>query len=87
MRIGGVVIELISPTAERSTVHGFLERKGEGLHHLAFKTSDIQDAAESLKSRAFRLAQDPSRGAHGTRVLFVHPKDCHGVLIELVEKD
>jgi methylmalonyl-CoA/ethylmalonyl-CoA epimerase len=85
IKVGGVTIELITPTSEESAVSGFLRKRGEGLHHLAFRTDDLDLAAEALRKKSFRLAQGPSEGAHGTRVLFLHPKDSHGVLIELVQ--
>ena len=81
-----VKLELISPTSDGSTVHAFLAKRGEGLHHLAFKTDDVLKAAEELESKGFRLAQKPADGAHGTRVLFLHPGDSNGVLIELVQE-
>lgn len=86
LRIGDVTVELISPTSEESTVGDFLKKRGEGLHHLAFKIDDVESAVEELKNKSFRLAQMPAEGAHGRTVMFVHPKDCHGVLIELVQE-
>jgi methylmalonyl-CoA/ethylmalonyl-CoA epimerase len=85
--VGGVKLELISPTGTESAVHSFLAKRGEGLHHLAFKTDDIDKAARALLDKSFTLAQRPTDGAHGTRVLFLHPKDSHGVLIELVQEE
>ncbi len=85
LRVGGVTIELLTPTSEESAVSGFLKKRGEGVHHLAFRTDDVDRAAEALVQKSFRLAQEPGEGAHGTRVLFLHPKDSHGVLIELVQ--
>jgi methylmalonyl-CoA/ethylmalonyl-CoA epimerase len=85
LKVGGVTIELIMPTSEESAVSGFLRKRGEGLHHLAFRTDDLDVAAEALRKKSFTLAQGPAEGAHGTRVLFLHPKDSHGVLIELVQ--
>ena len=84
--VGDVKLELLSPTSEASTVHGFLEKRGEGLHHVAFRTDDVEKAARNLKEMSIGLAQDPAEGAHGTRVLFLHPRDSHGVLIEFVQK-
>jgi len=83
---GGVRLEILSPTSERSPVHGFIEKRGEGLHHLAFRTDDVEKAERALKEMSIGLAQGPADGAHGTRVLFLHPRDSHGVLIELVQK-
>jgi methylmalonyl-CoA epimerase len=86
MEAGNVMIELISPTSEESTVHRFLAGKGEGLHHIALKTDDVEAAVRSLASQSFGIAQKPQKGAHGRTVAFLHPKDCHGVLIELVQE-
>ncbi|MFQ5906912.1 MAG: methylmalonyl-CoA epimerase [bacterium] len=84
LKVGNVMVELISPTSEASTVDDFLKKRGEGVHHLAFKTGHVEDAVETLKGRSFRLVQVPAKGAHGRTVAFLHPRDCHGVLIELV---
>lgn len=86
LKIGNVMLELICPTSEESVVHKFLESKGDGLHHLCFKTDDVERTAEELKSQSFRLAQSPAKGAHGRIVAFLHPQECHGVLIELAQK-
>lgn len=86
LKIGDIMLELLCPTSEESVVHKFLENKGEGLHHLCFKTDDVERTAQELKDRSFRLAQMPAKGAHGRKVAFLHPKDCHGVLIELAQE-
>ncbi len=79
-------IELIAPTREGSEVSAWLEKRGEGLHHLCVAVADIEAKLADLKARGARLIdQQPKRGAHGTRVAFVHPKGASGVLLELVE--
>ncbi len=79
-------IELIAPTREGSEVSAWLEKRGEGLHHLCVAVADIDAKFADLKARGARLIdQLPKRGAHGTRVAFVHPKGASGVLLELVE--
>jgi methylmalonyl-CoA epimerase len=83
---GNSRIELIAPTRTDSEVSGFLQKRGEGLHHICLRVADIEQALAELKQRGARLIdQAPKPGAHGTRVAFLHPKGAHGVLIELVE--
>jgi methylmalonyl-CoA/ethylmalonyl-CoA epimerase len=83
---GGTRLELIAPTRPDSEVSGYLEKRGEGLHHLCLRVADIDAALRELKIRGARLIDEVARaGAEGTRVAFIHPKGAHGVLIELVE--
>ncbi len=84
--IGGSFIQLLMPLSPETTVARFLERNGEGLHHVAFAVADIDAALESLISQGARLI-DPvaKKGGRGARIAFVHPKDLTGTLIELVE--
>jgi len=84
--VGDCEIELVEPTTADSGVARFLERRGEGLHHLCFEVDDIEAALRELAAKGFRLMdKQPRQGAMG-RVTFLHPKNAHGVLIELVEK-
>lgn len=84
--ISGTRIELIHPLRGEGPVARFLEKKGGGLHHLCFRTDDIDADMARLKERGYRfLSEEPRPGAHGTRVAFIHPKDADGVLIELAE--
>ena len=77
-------IELISPTVKGSGVACFLEKRGEGLHHICIEVEDIEAALEALKAQAAPLIDSsPKPGAGGARVAFVHPKGVHGVLLEL----
>ncbi len=79
-------LELLESVAEDSPVARFLEKKGEGLHHLAFEVDDVEAAFERAKELGLRpLSDAPSPGADGKRIFFLHPKDTHGVLIELCE--
>ena len=81
-------VELLSPLDEASPIAGFLERHREGgLHHVCFEVPDILAAAEKLKGDGARVLGDgaPKIGAHGLPVLFLHPKDFDGTLIELEE--
>ena len=84
--IEGTKIELIHPLNEEGPVQKYLDKKGGGLHHICFKTDDIEDDMERLKEKGYRfLSETPQKGAHGTRVAFIHPKSAGGVLIELAE--
>lgn len=79
-------IELLAATSEDSTIAKFIERKGEGIHHIAFAVADIHAEMHRLRNEGFRLLQDsPIEGADGKIVCFLHPKDSNGVLIELCQ--
>lgn len=80
-------IELLEPTSEESTIHKFIETKGEGIHHLCFKVSDVQAKTEELTAKGYKfIYPGPRIGAGGCLVNFIHPKSAGGVLIELSEK-
>lgn len=84
--IVGTKIELIHPLNDEGPVKKYLEKRGGGLHHICFKTDDIEDDMERLKGKGYQFLSDtPQAGAHGTRVAFIHPKSADGVLIELAE--
>ena len=77
-------IELICPTAPDTGVAKFLEKRGEGLHHICVEVPDIEAAMSALRERGAPLIdQTPKPGAGGAKVAFVHPKGLHGVLVEL----
>ena len=79
-------IELVEPAAPDSPVSAFLEKRGEGLHHLAYRVDDLEAALRALSGAGLRLIDTaPRPGAHATRIAFVHPKSTNGVLTELVE--
>ena len=81
-------IELLAPLGSDSPVQAFLGRSpGGGLHHICFEVEDILEARDRLLKQGLRLlgGGEPRRGAHGLPVLFLHPKDCGGALIELEE--
>ena len=85
-RVGESMIELVQPTRPDSPVGRFLERRGEGVHHVAYEVEDLEAALRELKRSGGELVdEEPRRGAGGTRVAFVHPKSAFGVLTELVE--
>lgn len=84
---GGANVELLEPTSPDSSVAKFIEKRGEGIHHLCFRVDDIEAELARLKEQGFRLINDaPVPGAHGCRVAFLHPSAGSGVLIELSEK-
>lgn len=84
--VGGSRIELIEPTADDSPVARFLDKRGEGLHQVAVRVDDIEAALKRAEDLGVRALGDVREGAGGSRVCFLHPKDCHGVLVELVER-
>jgi methylmalonyl-CoA/ethylmalonyl-CoA epimerase len=87
MRAGGLRVELVEPAAPDSPVSRFLERRGSGLHHVAYRVADIERALAELARSGVRLIdRAPRPGAEGTRIAFVHPQGLGGVLTELVEE-
>jgi len=86
LRVGETKIELLEPTDKEGTVAKFLEKKGEAIHHIAFKVTDIEDTLKQLKDRGITLIDEkPREGAEGGKVAFLHPKSTRNVLIELCE--
>lgn len=84
--IGDAHLELLEPAVSDSPVGEFLERRGPGMHHLAYRTDDIDSALASLRASGLELIDErPRTGIRGSRVAFVHPKSAGGVLLELVE--
>jgi len=85
--IGESNVELVQPTSDDTGIARYLEKRGEGIHHLCVEVDDIDAALIRLKTHEVQLIdEEPRQGAHG-RVAFVHPKGTHGVLLELVEHD
>ena len=81
-----VKLELLEPTSEDSTVARFIEKRGEGMHHIAYTVDDIEQRLRDLKEGGIRLVDEsPRTGAHNTRIAFLHPKSTGGVLSEMVE--
>ena len=79
-------IELIEPLGESSPLHAFLARNpAGGQHHICFEVPDIHEAKAEMESKGAKVLGEPRIGAHGTLVIFVHPKDMGGVLVELME--
>ncbi|MBI1338701.1 methylmalonyl-CoA epimerase [bacterium] len=80
-------IELIEPLGERSPIINFLEKNPRGgQHHVCFEVKDIHAAKKEMEARGATVLGEPRIGAHGTLVIFVHPKNSDGVLIELMEE-
>ena len=85
-RAGEAKVELLEATNPSSPIRTFIERKGEGIHHIAFEVSDIRQEMRRLKEEGFQLLQEePSIGADNKWVCFIHPKSANGVLIELCQ--
>lgn len=84
--VGDTSIELVMSTTPEGIMAKYVEKKGEGVHHLAFEVDDVAAAIAELKAKGVPLTSDePRPGAHGSKVVFIHPKATRGVLIELVE--
>jgi methylmalonyl-CoA/ethylmalonyl-CoA epimerase len=82
----GSFLQLLAPLREDSPIGKFLARNGEGMQQLAFRVTDIEAASQRLRDAGVRLLYDvPKRGTAGSKVNFLHPKSCGGVLVELVE--
>jgi len=85
-RCGEVSIELLEPTSPESPIAKAIEKRGEGIHHLAYQTDDILREIEGLKKREIRMIDEsPREGAHGTKIAFIHPKSSGGVLSEITQ--
>lgn len=85
-RVGDVRLELLEPTDDEGPIAKFLEKRGEGLHHLAFMVDDIQARIDQFKQAGLQVIDDqPHAGSHGMQIAFLHPKSTHGVLTELCE--
>lgn len=83
---GATYLQLLEPVREDSPVAKFLERNGEGVHHIAFGTADVAASSRGIGERGVRLVNsEPRSGTGGSRIVFLHPKDCGGVLTELVQ--
>ena len=86
LEIGGAHVELLTPVREDAAVARFLERNGPGMHHVAYRTDDIEAALGRLREAGLRLIdEEPRTGIRDSRVAFVHPKSTGGVLTEIVQ--
>jgi methylmalonyl-CoA/ethylmalonyl-CoA epimerase len=87
LQAGASWIELIRPLDPEGAIARFLEKRGEGFHHVAYAVTDLEAALRTLQEAGVRLIDEsPRTGAHGWRIAFVHPEACSGVLLELVQE-
>jgi methylmalonyl-CoA/ethylmalonyl-CoA epimerase len=85
--VGGSYVQLLGPLGPDTPVGRFLDRRGPGLHHVAYRVNSVADALERLRAGGVPLVdQTPRSGSRGTTIAFVHPKGMGGVLVELVEE-
>jgi methylmalonyl-CoA/ethylmalonyl-CoA epimerase len=86
LEVGSSAIELMAPLHPDSPVGRFLDRRGEGFHHVAYRVGDLAATLDRLDGEGVRLVdRSPRQGSRGTRIAFVHPSSFGGVLVELVE--
>ena len=86
VEIGNTLIELLQPIGNEGVIAKFLEKRGEGFHHICYEVDDINAEITSLKTAGMEILGEPRPGAEGMSV-FLHPRGTHGVLVELVEKE
>lgn len=85
--VGGSFVQLLGALGPDTPVGRFLERRGEGVHHVGYRVDSVAEALERLRAAGVRLIDEtPRRGSRGTTIAFVHPKDMGGVLVELVQE-
>lgn len=85
VEIGDAVIELLQPIGSEGVMAKFLEKRGEGFHHICYEVDDIEAEIESLKAKGLEVLGEPKESIEGLAV-FLHPRGTHGMLVELVEK-
>jgi methylmalonyl-CoA/ethylmalonyl-CoA epimerase len=86
--VGDSEVELLESTAPDGPIAKYLEKRGEGIQHIAFRVENIEEALAELKEKGIRLIDEkPRLGAGGAKIAFLHPKSTHGVLIELSERE
>ena len=87
LRLGDSYLQLLGATEPDTTVGRFLERRGEGLHHIAYEVDDLLATIESLRAKGVEMIdEEPRLGGRGHMVAFVHPKSNHGLLVELIQR-
>lgn len=85
-KVGDTKIELLEPTTPESTIAKFIEKRGEGIHHIAFAVDSVADALADVKSKGVQLIDfEPRAGAEGLSIAFLHPKSTMGILTEFCE--
>lgn len=86
--VGDTEVELLESTSPDGPIAKFIEKKGEGIQHMAFKVENIEEAIEYMQEKGFRMIDKaPRYGAGGAKIAFMHPKSSHGVLVELSQRD
>jgi len=86
--VGDTALELLQSTAPEGVINKFIERRGEGIHHIAYEVDNIEKALEDLKAKGVPLIDEkPRKGAHNSKVAFINPKGTYGILVELVEPE
>ncbi len=86
--IGDTEVELLESTEVNGPIAKYIEKRGEGIQHIAYRVDNIEKAIEEMKEKGIRMIDEkPRYGAGGARIAFAHPKDTHGVLVELCERD
>lgn len=86
--IGDTEIELLESTEKDGPIAKYIEKRGEGIQHIAYRVDDIETAIEEMKAKGIRMIDEkPRYGAGGAKIAFLHPKSTYGVLIELCERD
>ena len=87
LKVADSYIQLLTPVRDDSPVAKYLEKKGEGLHHVGYRVASCAEALERVKAEGFQVIDDaPRPGSRGTTVAFIHPKTAFGTLIELVQE-
>jgi len=86
--VGDSEVELLESTAPDGPIAKYLDKRGEGIQHIAFRVENIEEALAELKEKGIRLIDEkPRKGAGGAKIAFLHPKSTHGVLIEISERE
>jgi methylmalonyl-CoA/ethylmalonyl-CoA epimerase len=86
--VGDTEVELLESTSPDGPIAKYLEKRGEGVQHIAFRVENIEEALAELKAKGVQLIDEkPRRGAGGAKIAFLHPKSTYGVLVELCERD
>jgi methylmalonyl-CoA/ethylmalonyl-CoA epimerase len=85
--VGDSEVELLESTAPDGPISRYLDKKGEGIQHIAFRVENVEKALEELKEKGIKLIDEkPRKGAGGAKIAFLHPRSTHGVLVELCER-
>ncbi len=86
VELDNATVELLEPTGNEGAIAKFLEKRGEGIHHICYEVDDIKAEIDSLKAKGIEVLGEPTPGAEGLSA-FLHPRGTHGILVELVQKE